>query len=231
MREIAVLGESLVDVVIRSDGSTEERPGGSPLNVAVGLARLGCSVQLYTSWGPDQHGRLLADHVAASGARVCLAPNAEPTSVAVARVDEQGRASYRFDLRWGLGPVPAFSPEPAALHFGSLAAILTPGAAAVSALVEQCAGWMLLSYDPNCRPSLTASTEDTRRMVEAHVRRSDLVKASDEDVAWLYPAEPLAGVARRWLDLGCGVVVITRGALGAQGWTARHTVGKHRPTP
>lgn len=224
MRQFVVVGESLVDVVVRSSGGTEERAGGSPLNVAVGLGRLGCSVRLYTAWGADERGRRLAEHLAAAGVRASPGTGGARTSVAIAEVGADGQASYRFDLSWDPGELPALSPEPDVLHFGSLGSLLAPGAAEVSSLVTRYAGRALVSYDPNCRPSITGSVQQTRDIVEAHVRHSDLVKASDEDAGWLYPGTPAAEVARRWLALGPGLVVLTRGALGAQAWTARHRV-------
>lgn len=219
---VTVIGESLIDVVDVVDdtiGTVSRRPGGGPYNVAVGLARLGVSTQLLTSWADDADGRLLAAHATTSGVRPMVTP-APVTSTARATVDAAGQASYDFDLTWAVRVPPALAPTPV-LHVGSLGAFLLPGVADVERLVSAWLGKAFISFDPNCRPSLTPDADETRRRVQSFVEQSDLVKASDEDIAWLYPGDPPAAVAARWLAAGPVLVVVTRGAAGAQAWT-RH---------
>jgi fructokinase len=213
-----VVGESLVDVVTAVDGSTAQYPGGSPANVAVGLGRLGLPVQLLTGLGDDEHGALLREHLAASSVELLVDP-LRSTSVAHAQLDADGRATYAFDLAWELGEV-ADVGEPAWLHVGSLGVTQEPGARAVAALVARHADRTVVSYDPNCRPLLMGTPAAALPRIEDVVRRSRLVKLSDEDAAWLFPGEPLEEVARRWLALGPALVVVTCGEQGAQGWTA-----------
>ncbi|MFE5588647.1 PfkB family carbohydrate kinase, partial [Kitasatospora sp. NPDC056531] len=104
---------------------------------------------------------------------------------------------------------------PAAVHLGSIGAVTEPGAASVLALVERWRGRAQISYDPNVRPALMGERAQAVRRVERCVALSDLVKASDEDLAWLYPGEPAEAVAERWLTLGPTVVAVTLGAEGA----------------
>jgi fructokinase len=227
MTMLSVIGEGLVDVVQRSSG-IEAHVGGSPLNVAVGLARLGHPVQFIGRYGRDAYGDSVAAHLRASSVMLPLPPDGLPTSVATALVDNDGAATYTFDLAWelpGLGErLPFMLQGTTLLHTGSIATMLAPGATEVLAAVEHAHPASTISFDPNCRPSIIADADYARRQAEKFVTLSDIVKASDEDLAWLYPgADPLAS-ARRWLKLGGAegpaVVVVTRGAAGPWGITA-----------
>jgi fructokinase len=208
---VLVVGESLVDVVRRTDGSVVERPGGSPLNVAVALARLGEQVQLLTALGDDAHGSLVREHLAASGVAVLAAPLPR-TAAAQAALDGSGAATYLFDIAWDLGGAPA-PDTPDWLHVGSIGTVLQPGASQVAALVDKHRGTCPISFDPNCRPVLTP--EPDLAAVEALVAQCDVVKLSDEDAAFLLPGLTFEEVLRRWRGLGPRLVVLTRGADGA----------------
>ncbi|WP_432535366.1 carbohydrate kinase family protein [Kineococcus arenarius] len=221
MARALVVGESLVDVVRSADGTVAEHPGGSPLNVAYGLGRLGHEVSLLTRLGDDEHGRLLAGHLAAGA--VALAPGAVdelPTSVARAQLDEQGRASYEFELQWRLPAAAAderLDGEVDVVHTGSIGAAVAPGAQQVLELLRSWRRRATTSYDPNVRPAFLGSPEQALPLVEAFVESADVVKASDEDVAWLCPGEDVVEVARRWQRRGPALVVVTRGGDGAVG--------------
>ncbi|MFP3459641.1 carbohydrate kinase [Arthrobacter globiformis] len=224
---LTVIGEGLVDVVQRSSG-IEAHVGGSPLNVAVGLARLGHPVQFVGRYGRDAYGESVAAHLRASSVMLPQAPDGLPTSVATALVDDDGAATYTFDLAWelpGLGErLPFMLQGTTLLHTGSIATMLAPGAAEVLAAVEHAHPASTISFDPNCRPSIITDADYARRQAEKFVTLSDIVKASDEDLAWLYPGVDPLESARRWLKLGGAegpaVVVVTRGAAGPWGITA-----------
>lgn len=208
---ILALGEALVDVV-EAGGTTTEHVGGSLLNVACGLARLGAEVTIAAWIGQDERGDRLRERAASSGARFAPGSDAAArTPVAYARLDDTGRASYTFDLRWDVPEldVGAYGH----VHTGSIAATLEPGGTKVLDVVRRTAG--TVSYDPNVRPALMDSPAAVLPRVEEIVAASDLVKASDEDVDWLYPGWALGETARRWFDLGAGLVVFTRGPQGA----------------
>ena len=208
---VLVVGEALVDIVRRADGTVAEVPGGSPANVAVALARLGVDVELLTALGDDPHGRLVRQHVEQAGATVTAAPLAR-TAVAEATLDGTGAASYEFDIAWELGDLrPATTPD--WLHVGSLGTVLQPGAEQVAALVSSYRGVCPISFDPNCRPLLTP--EPDLAAVEGLVAQCDVVKLSDVDAAFLLPDLSLEEVLRRWRALGPRLVVVTRGASGA----------------
>jgi fructokinase len=210
--EVLVVGEALIDIVHRADGTADEVPGGSPANVAIALGRLGRAPRLLTRLGDDERGRRIARWLEESGVAVAAAPSGR-TSTATATLGLDGGASYDFAIEWDVDAAAAGAPD--VLHVGSIATLLEPGADAVSALVDRLHGAALVTYDPNIRPSLVAEPEEARRRVAELVSRADVVKASDEDVAWLHPGEDPEAVARRWASSGPALVVVTAGAEGA----------------
>ncbi|MEV7026004.1 carbohydrate kinase [Kitasatospora sp. NPDC093558] len=213
-----VIGECVADVV-RADGEPDRvHPGGSPANVAFGLARLGRAASLLTELADDAHGRLIRAHLEGAGVTV-HAEEVARTPSAVVELDGDGRAQYAFDIGWTLRPV-ALQDAPGYVHVGSIAAVALPGADAVLGIVERLRGRASVSYDPNVRPALMGDRAAAVRRVERCVALSHVVKASDEDLAWLYPGEDAESVALRWLGLGPAVVAVTLGAAGAVALTA-----------
>ncbi|MCL1800943.1 MAG: carbohydrate kinase [Promicromonosporaceae bacterium] len=224
---IVVIGEALVDIL--PDGT--ERPGGSPANVALALGRLGFSPSLVTVLADDQQGREVREWLEESGVRVSAhEPATGRTSTARVTLDAAGVASYAFDLCWDLPTTMAVSAVAGAelVHVGSIATVLKPGADAVAAAMRaaRVAG-ALVTFDPNARPSITPDVGVVRAQVEALVALADVVKVSDEDLAWYYPGvEPMV-IARKWLGLGPRIVVVTLGGAGAIG-VERQADGKVR---
>jgi fructokinase len=217
---IVVAGEALIDVVIDHDGDSSESPGGSPLNVAVGLARLEVPATLISQVGHDERGGLIVQHVTASGAEMVAVPTSTGrTSVATARLDGGGAASYEFDLDWSL---PRQELPPChALHVGSLGTLLEPGRDSVRDLVEQACGREgFVSYDANLRESFIDDRDRTRRDVLDLAARCSLVKLSDEDAELLEPDSDPDDVARELLrGERTRIVLLTRGAQGATAFT------------
>jgi fructokinase len=225
-RDVLVIGEALVDIVHREAGRIEETPGGSPANVALALARLGDEPLLLTQLGDDPRGSAVRSWLSASGVDVLVAA-AERTSTASARLGPDGSAEYEFDLTWTLDGIDGESvaeERPGIVHVGSVAALLHPGADVVRALLETLRPGALISYDPNIRPALIADQARALRDVESLVAMSDVVKASDEDLEWLYPGQDPLEVARRLQRSGPAVVVVTRGGAGAYAVTAAGAV-------
>lgn len=215
-----VVGEALVDL-ISAPGSWrfEAACGGSPLNVAVALAATGHPVRLATEVGHDLFGRLVREHLDRYGVGAGdLVDTGAPTNLAFARLDPAGVARYDFRLAWAwAGPVDLTGVG--WLHTGSLAAVLDPGAAAVTRTVHTArAAGIPVSYDPNVRPALMGEPDAVRPAVERLVATADLVKVSTEDLAWLYPDTPDLAVAADWAGRGPDLVVVTRGAAGAVAW-------------
>ncbi|MDF9717843.1 carbohydrate kinase [Nocardioides sp. ChNu-153] len=211
-----VAGESLVDVVRRPDGTVEERAGGSAANVAVALVRLGRPTWFATALADDRLGGILAAHLGRDGVRLAADPEVVGrTSSAVATIDADGAASYEFDLEWRLGAVHVPEGEPGWLHVCSIGAVLPPGAADVLDLARRERRRALVSYDVNARPAITGTGPEMVAQVEAVVAEADVVKASDEDLAALWPDLDEAAAVARLRALGPTLVVVTRGAAGA----------------
>ncbi|MFF2843664.1 carbohydrate kinase [Paenarthrobacter sp. NPDC057981] len=212
--EVVVVGEALVDIVVTPQG-TVEHPGGSPANVAYGLGRLGVPTALLTSIGDDPHGAAIERHLARAG--VELLTGAHPggrTATATATLASDGSAHYDFDIQWEL---PAIVPAsvPKLLHTGSIATFLEPGAAAVRKLLAQAHQRCVVTYDPNIRPALVGSQAQAKSIFEDLIPFTDVVKLSDEDARWLYPSLSVDDISRRILDLGTGLVVVTKGSEGS----------------
>jgi fructokinase len=225
-----VVGEALVDVVARADGSVSEHAGGSPANVAVGLARLGRSTVLATSLGNDRFGDLVVDALTASGVELAEG-SVQPgrtTSTARAVLDDAGAATYTFDVAWApdLRALPA---EALVLHTGSMAAAIEPGASDVLRLFRERRPHSTISYDVNARPALMGRADAARARVRELAGLSDVVKASDEDLAWLDPGTTWQQAAAGVLALGPVAVVVTRGGEGAAVVTGEGNVSVPAP--
>lgn len=230
MSRALVIGEALIDIVEREGQATSEHVGGSPLNVAVGLSRLERDVDFLTYIGDDSRGRLIADYVAASGVDLLegsVAANRTP--VARALLDADGAATYTFDIDWRLCGAPDVD-APLVLHTGSIATVLEPGCRAVADLVEHFRGSATITFDPNVRPALVTDAQQTTAQIERLVERSDVVKASDEDLRWLAPDSTPEEVAQRWSTKGPALVAVTMGGDGAFAVSAAGSVRvKARP--
>ena len=227
---VLVIGEALIDIVEHAErGHAEEHVGGSPANVALALGRLGNPVRLLTALGRDARGERIERHLTDSGVVVDRRSWVlDRTSTARATIHD-GAATYDFDITWPLD----VNPEPITervVHVGSIAAFLLPGADAVYRLVEHVAGDAIVSFDPNIRPALSGNRRSAIARVESLVEKSDIVKLSDEDAAWLYPEWPLDAVAEHLLECGARLVAITTGATGAQLASQRARVQVPAPT-
>jgi fructokinase len=222
---LTVIGEALVDLVPGTGpGCYQAKPGGSPFNVAIGLARLGHRTTLMARLADNAFGRLLREHAAAEGVDLAPAPHAaEPTTLAVVGLDSTAQASYDFylqgtaDWQWTDDELARIPRDSTVLHIGSLASWTPPGDqriyAAAAGLHRD--GQVVISYDPNIRPDLLGEPGQARPLIERFVAVAHIVKASGEDIGWLYPGESHEDVSGRWLDLGALVVVVTDGPRGA----------------
>jgi fructokinase len=220
---VAVAGEALVDFVpAGADGVFRAAPGGSPANVAVGLARLEVPTRLLARIADDLLGHRLRAHLDANGVDLSFAVRAaEPTSLAIVAVGLGGVVEYDFrvegtaDWQWRDAELAgALDDRVVALHAGSLALTMPPGADVLRRLLADARRAMTVSYDPNCRPLLMGSPDAVRGRIEGLVALADVVKASTDDLAWLLPGRPPEQVAEAWLARGPALVVITLGPGG-----------------
>ncbi|OBF98333.1 ribokinase [Mycobacterium sp. 852002-51152_SCH6134967] len=210
-----VIGEALIDIVERGGEVTGEHVGGSPLNVAVGLGRLGRGVDFLTHIGDDERGRRIVDHAEASGVQLVSGSTAAArTPTALATLDEQGSAQYEFDIEWQLTGTPEVGP-PLVVHTGSIAAVLEPGCRATAALVDTYHPSATVTFDPNVRPALIEDADAAHTRIDRLIERCDVVKASDEDLRWLDPGRAPEQIAETWLSLGASIVAVTMGGQGS----------------
>lgn len=235
---IAVCGEALIDFTPSAIGGERAympRPGGSPCNVAVGLARLGVPTAFIGRLSTDHFGETLRAYLMDSGVDLrWLSRGGEPTTLAFVIPRDGGAHDFAFyglntaDQNLALSDLPrAFSNDVSALHFGSYSLMLGESAHACEMLMRREYRRRFISMDPNVRPMLFPDRAAYRRRIEAMLEFAALVKVSAEDLQWLYPNEPPSDVAYRWLDSGPALVVLTLGADGAIGITPKHSV--HSP--
>lgn len=229
---VLVVGESLVDVVIGPDGSVlDTRPGGAPLNIAVGLARLEIPTQLLTTFGDDVYGGLVEQHALDSDVRLVPGSrSADPTSVARASLDETQAASYEFDLRWA-PPALDLPTGLAGLHVGSIGTAQPPGDATVLRLAEQAiAAGVPVTYDPNVRPAISPDPAQAWEGVRRWAGLADVVKLSEDDAAYLQPdADTDAMLDTLLAEDRTRLAVVTRGRDGTRLAGRRHRVDVPAP--
>jgi fructokinase len=227
---IAVVGEALIDLVVGSGGQVDAHPGGGPYNAARTLARLGAETTFLGRLAGDAFGRLLRDRLAGEGVGLAVPePSARPSTLAVAAVDPAGVADYAFYLDGTAGAdltyevlKKALPPALTALHIGTLGLVMEPVGTSIERLVQtDVPGAALVLLDPNCRPAAVSDPQAYRERVSALARRADIVKASTEDLAYLYPGTPVAEAAAA---LNPALVLVTDGPRPARAFLAAGTV-------
>lgn len=218
---IAVLGECVADAFAdRRAGELTLRvlPGGGPANTAAALARLGTRVRFLGRLSGDVFGELFRERLA--GVDLSYAIDAgEPSTLAVASLDEDGKARYSFhaegtaDWQWAEAELGGAALDGMrCLHTGSLALVRPPGREAVEAFAAAAATRVTVSVDPNVRPSLA---DREAYAVERWCAFADVLRLSDEDLEFLRPGEPAERVCDGWHEAGARLVVVTKGAEGA----------------
>ena len=221
---IVVAGEALVDLLVRPDGAVSATPGGGPFTTARTIGRLGVPVTFLGRLSADRFGRTMAARLAEDGVALgCPDPTAEPTTLALAELDADGQARYRFYLEGTSAP--ALRPTelrlvtavaPVAVHVGTLGLVVEPIASTLEGFVAGLWPEVLVMLDPNCRPSAIADPAANRARLERILRRVDVVKLSREDLAFLRPGEAAEEAARALLgragEPGPAAVLVTAGS-------------------
>nr|CAA6828046.1 MAG: Fructokinase (EC [uncultured Thiotrichaceae bacterium] len=223
-----VCGEALFDVFVRSDS---EKPGelafdalvgGSPLNVAVGLSRLGQSSALLTGLSTDFFGERLDAVLRSENVSTdFLARKAAPTTLGFVQKDDQGVPSYAFynngaaDCSLVEADIEVDLQDTRFLHVGSYTLVVTPTADTLFKLIEREAGKRLISMDPNIRPTVEPDMKVWQQRVGALLPLVDIIKVSDEDLDALHPGRAPEEVQAEWLAQGAKLVVLTMGGEGA----------------
>jgi fructokinase len=221
---ILVSGEALIDLIPDAavDGRYDAARGGSPYNVAIGLARLGAPVSFISRLSADANGEALAAALVADGVDLSLiARDPRPSMLAfIMRGTAKTGSRYSFYLDAtafdGPWPFPPHWPAEARhLHVGSIAALDPRHGEEVVAALAKGQAHATTSFDPNVRPLVTPDRDNVVALVERQVAQSTLVKASEEDLAWLYPGRPIEETLSQWAKLGPRFCVATLGESGA----------------
>ena len=221
-------GDALVDFlpVKSADGRDALVPvvGGSCLNVAVGIARLGAPAGFVGGISTDLFGQMIAEHAQASQVSLRYATrSSRPTTLAFVRVVngepqyafyDEGSAARHWTYRQGSIPFAEID----AIHLGSTTLVDAGAAAQTLPMVEKARGSTTISLDPNCRPNLIRDKAEYARRIDQFAARADIVRLSDSDFGFLYGASDCAKRAEALLAAGTSLFVVTRGARGAQGW-------------
>lgn len=235
---ILCCGDALYDVFMTADaddtpGDTggvvlDARVGGSPLNVATALSRLGQPAGFFAKISNDPLGQRLLAHLGAEGVESGLCVRtAAPMTLAIVALDGKGVPTYSFytdgtaDRSLELAELPARLPDAIrAIHVGSYTTALEPTAGSLEALVARERSRCVISYDPNVRPSIVPERDRWRERVAALSAHAHVMKASVEDIEFLYPGAGIIEVLREWLGRGVHLAVATRGEAGAIAMTA-----------
>jgi fructokinase len=221
-------GDALIDFVptMAADGRDAVRPavGGSCLNVAVGIARLGVAAGFVGGVSTDLFGRMIADHATLSGVDLRHADRTDhQTTLAFVRIVD-GESQYAFydaqtaTANWSYRRGSMAFDGITAVHVGSTTLVQDRGAAEAAALVAEASHSATISFDPNCRPNLVRDQAAYRARMATFAADADIVKMSDVDFSYLFGDDAHAARASSILAAGATLMVITRGTRGAQAW-------------
>ena len=218
------IGEILIDFTpIVEGGATvgfRMHPGGSPLNVAVGLARLGAPADFAGKVSSDLFGRFLVAHLEHEGVGTRFLSRADAPSTLAFVALRGGEPSFLFygegaaDTLLAPDDVPETIEQTQVLHFGSISLLRQPTAGTIAALVERLRGKAMLSFDPNIRPGLITDPRAYRDLLFRMFRAADIVKISATDLRWFDPDRSLGAATAALLELGPALVAVTQGARG-----------------
>ncbi len=226
---ILCAGEALIDMLERplAGGGIgfAPVPGGAVFNTAIALGRLGAPAGYFGGLSRDRFGDQLHQALTDSGVDTALAPRvARPSTLAfVALVD--GQARYEFFDEGSAGrmlsraDLPDLGPDIDALFLGGISLMAEPCGSAFEALALERAGDRVVMLDPNIRPAFIADEAAFRARMARLMARADIVKLSDEDLAWLSGPGDVAGRAQALLERGPALVIVTQGARGARAFT------------
>ena len=231
---ILCCGEALIDFLPRkaADGALAYQPfcGGSVYNTAIALGRLGAPVSLYTGLSTDFFGDMLREGLKASKVSLNYAKVWDrPSTLAFVKLSN-GHARYSFFDDNSAGrmltarDLPKLVRNVQALHFGSISLIPEPGGATLEALMKRESKSRVISLDPNIRPGMIANRRAHMARLTRMAAMADIVKLSDEDVAWMTGKDEAKAAARKLLKQGAKLVIVTRGAKGVEAFTARNHV-------
>ena len=223
--QVWVCGEVLIDLI---PDCTERKAvvGGGPANTAKALAKLGITTQFIDGISTDKYGQMALSELQKDGVLLDFVKFSDkPTCLAIVSLNSNGGATYEFviddtatfdfDRSW----LPnAADKKPLLLHIGTLVTAIEPAASVLFEWAKKVAKVAPIVFDPNIRPAVMSDRQQYVRQVERWVSLSNAVKVSDDDIYWLYPGQDLDQVAKRWLEMGLELIVVTFGDKGLAGY-------------
>ena len=231
---IICCGEALIDMLPRETTLGEKAfapyAGGAIFNTAIALGRLGLPAGFFTGLSDDMMGDILRETLEASHVDYSYCATASrPTTIALVKL-VNGHATYAFYDENTAGrmittdDLPAFGDDVEALHFGAISLIPNPCGATYETLLMREADRRVISLDPNIRPGFIKDKAAHRARIERMAAKADILKFSDEDLDWFGLPGDHDTLASHWLNHGAKLVVITKGAEGAVGYSHGHKV-------
>ncbi|MGN6143570.1 MAG: carbohydrate kinase family protein [Mesorhizobium sp.] len=231
---ILCCGEALIDMLPRRSDAGESAfapyAGGAVFNTAIALGRLGVPVEFFSGLSTDLFGQQIARVLAESKAGTRYAHfAARPTTLAFVDLKD-GHASYVFYDEGTAGrmlspeDLPDLAGDVDALLFGAISLIPEPCGSTYEALMAREHAKRVTMLDPNIRPGFIPDRARHAERIRRMMAMADIVKLSDEDLAWFGEAGSPEDVIRGWLERGPKLIVLTRGGKGAIGYTRNHTV-------
>lgn len=228
---IICCGEALIDFIVTSDGlSYLPHPGGSVLNIAVGLGRMQVPVGLLSRLSTDMFGNLLAHYLIKNNVNLQYCPRVEgQTTLAFVSLPEETAQEPQFafyangavDRSITIDDLPGrFGEDITTLHFGSISLVLEPGATALEALMKRESRRRILTLDPNVRPAIILDKEAYQQRFSKWISLVDILRLSMSDLEFLYPHQRIDDLLPEWFKNGLSLVILTKGEVGVSGYTA-----------
>jgi fructokinase len=235
MPSVLVIGEALVDVVHGTNGEIKNIPGGSPANTAVALARLGTKTYMKARTSHDQFGEEIRSYLTSQNVNLDYSLVVDnPSSVINAVIQKDGSAKYEANLKgaadygWTFEELnQVIDPDIQIVQLGSLTSYVEPGATNVEKWFSQLrqSNNYLLTFDPNVRHPLDGENEvDVRKRAKKLASLSHVVKASDEDLNWIFSNNNPQDSAIKIIESGASLVIVTLGKKGAFAVNKKHEI-------
>lgn len=229
---IICCGEALIDFIAMPDGkSYRPCPGGSILNIAIGLGRLDVPVGLLSRLSTDMFGELLSNYLIKNNVNLEFCPriDGQTTLAFVSLPDESAHepqfafyANGAVDRSLTTDVLPAqFGENVMAIHFGSISLVLEPGATALETLMKRESRRRILTLDPNIRPAVILNKESYKQRFSEWISLVDILRLSLADLEFLYPNQSIEELLPEWFNKGLSLVILTKGAVGVSGYTAK----------
>lgn len=217
----------MIDLITKGS-ETKAIVGGGPANTSVALARLGIDTYFIDGMSTNDYGQRAKTELLAAGVNLDFVDySSSPMCIANVTLDQSGSATYEFliddtatfDFRREWLPNPT-KDNPTVLYLGTLATVVEPGASVLFEWAKEVGKYATIIYDPNVRTSVLSDRFRYQESITKWTSISKVIKVSSDDLEWLYPSEPFENVAKRWLDTGVQLVVLTRGSEGMQAVTS-----------